>query len=41
MKLPGVAWRAKRAMRDAKREAGHLRREAKQQARLAAKSVKS
>ena len=38
---PGVAWRAKRAMRDAKREAGHLRREAKQQARLAAKSVKS
>jgi uncharacterized membrane protein YphA (DoxX/SURF4 family) len=38
---PGVAWRAKRAVTDVKREAKHLRREAKQQARLAAKSVTS
>jgi putative oxidoreductase len=38
---PGVAWRARRAVTDVKREAKHLRREAKQQARLAAKSVTS
>ena len=38
---PGVAWRASHAVGTAKREAKHLRREAKQQARLAAKSVKS
>lgn len=38
---PGVAWRAKHAVTDVKREAKHLRREAKQQARLAAKSVTS
>ena len=38
---PGVAWRASHAVGTAKREAKHLRREAKQQARLAAKSVTS
>jgi uncharacterized membrane protein YphA (DoxX/SURF4 family) len=38
---PGVAWRAKHAASTAKREAKHLRREAKAQARLAAKSVTS
>lgn len=37
---PGVAWRAKHAVGTAQREAKHLRREAKAQARLAAKSVK-
>ena len=36
---PGVAWRAKHAVGSAKREAKHLRREAKAQAKLAAKSV--
>ena len=38
---PGVAWRASHAVGTAKREAKHLRREAKAQARLAAKSVTS
>lgn len=38
---PGVAWRTKHAMGDVRREAKHLRREAKAQARLAAKSVTS
>jgi putative oxidoreductase len=38
---PGLAWRAKNAAGSAKREAKHLRREAKAQARLAAKSVTS
>ena len=38
---PGVAWRAKNVAGTAKREAKHLRREAKSQARLAAKSVTS
>jgi uncharacterized membrane protein YphA (DoxX/SURF4 family) len=38
---PGVAWRAKKAASTAQREAKHLRREAKAQARLAAKSVTS
>lgn len=38
---PGVAWRAKHAVSDVRREAKHLRREAKAQARLAAKSVTS
>jgi len=38
---PGVAWRTKRAVGDVRREAKHLRREAKSQARLAAKSVTS
>ena len=38
---PGVAWRAKHAVGSAKREAKHLRREAKAQARLAAKSIGS
>lgn len=38
---PGVAWRTKHALGDARREAKHLRREAKAQARIAAKSVKS
>jgi putative oxidoreductase len=37
---PGVAWRTKRAFGDARREAKHLRREARSQARIAAKSVK-
>jgi putative oxidoreductase len=36
---PGVAWRASHAVGTAKREAKHLRREAKAQARVAAKSV--
>ena len=36
---PGVAWRTKHAVGDVRREAKHLRREAKAQARLAAKSV--
>jgi putative oxidoreductase len=36
---PGVAWRAQHAVGTAKREAKHLRREAKAQARVAAKSV--
>lgn len=36
---PGVAWRAKHAVGSAKREAKHLRREAKAQAKLARKSV--
>ena len=36
---PGVAWRAKHAVGTARREAKHLKREAKQQARLAAKSI--
>jgi uncharacterized membrane protein YphA (DoxX/SURF4 family) len=38
---PGVAWRAQHAVGTAKREAKHLRREAKQQAKLTAKSVTS
>ena len=36
---PGVAWRAKHAVGSAKREAKHLRKEAKAQARLARKSI--
>ena len=36
---PGVAWRAQHAVGGAKREAKHLRREAKQQAKLARKSL--
>jgi uncharacterized membrane protein YphA (DoxX/SURF4 family) len=38
---PGVAWRAQHVVGSAKREAKHLRREAKAQARLAAKSISS
>jgi len=38
---PGMAWRAQHAVGSAKREAKHLRREAKQQARLTAKSITS
>jgi putative oxidoreductase len=38
---PGLAWRAQHAVGSAKREAKHLRRETKAQARLAAKSVTS
>lgn len=38
---PGVAWRAQHAVGSAKREAKHLRKEAKAQARLAAKTVRS
>ena len=37
---PGVAWRAKHAVGSVRHEAKHLRREAKVQAKLAAKSVK-
>jgi putative oxidoreductase len=37
---PGVAWRAKHAVGAARHEAKHLRREAKAQAKLAAKSVR-
>ena len=36
---PGVAWRARHAVGSAKHEAKHLRREARVQARLAAKSI--
>ena len=36
---PGVAWRAKRAATDVRRQARHLSREAKLEARLAAKSL--
>ena len=36
---PGVAWRAKRAASDVRRQAKHLSREAKLEARLAAKSL--
>ncbi len=38
---PGVAWRTKHAVGDARREARHLGKSAKSQARLAAKSVTS
>ena len=38
---PGMAWRARHAATDVRRQAKHLRREAKSQARLAAKSVTS
>ena len=37
---PGVAWRAKKAASTAQREAKHLRREARAQARVAARSIK-
>jgi putative oxidoreductase len=37
---PGVAWRAQRAARDLRREAGHLGSEAKLEARLAAAKVR-
>ena len=36
---PGVAWRARRAATDVRRQAKHLGREAKLEARLAAKSL--
>lgn len=36
---PGVAWRARRAARDARREAGHLTATARREARLAAAKV--
>lgn len=36
---PGVAWRTRRAARDARREAGHLAATAKREARLAAAKV--
>lgn len=36
---PGLAWRARRATRDARRQAGHLAKETKLEARLAAKSL--
>ena len=36
---PGVAWRTRRAARDARREAKHLARQAKLEARLVAKSM--
>ncbi|WP_158630687.1 hypothetical protein [Nocardioides daphniae] len=36
---PGLAWRARRATRDAKRQAAHLAKEARLEARLAAKSL--
>lgn len=38
---PGVAWRTKHAVGAARHEAKHLRRQAKAQAKLAAKSVRS
>lgn len=36
---PGIAWRARRAARDAKRQARHLTKEAKLETRLAGKSL--
>ncbi len=36
---PGLAWRARRAARDARREAGHLAGSARREAKLAAASV--
>lgn len=36
---PGVAWRARRAARDARREAGHFAATAKREARLAAAQI--
>lgn len=36
---PGLAWRARRAATDARRQAKHLTKEAKLEARLAAKSL--
>ena len=36
---PGVAWRARRATRDVRREARHLAREARLETKLAAKSL--
>jgi putative oxidoreductase len=36
---PGVAWRARRAAQDARREAGHLAATARREARLAAAKV--
>jgi uncharacterized membrane protein YphA (DoxX/SURF4 family) len=36
---PGMAWRAKHAVGSARHEAKHLRREARSQAKLAAKSI--
>jgi putative oxidoreductase len=38
---PGVAWRARHAVGDVRRETKHLRRAAKREARLAAKSITS
>lgn len=38
---PGVAWRTQHALGAARREGGHLRRQARQQAKIAAKSVTS
>lgn len=38
---PGVAWRTKRAVGDVRREAKHLSREARQQAKLARRSLTS
>jgi putative oxidoreductase len=38
---PGVAWRAQHAVGSAKREAKHLRREARAQAKIARKSISS
>ncbi|WP_114422144.1 DoxX family protein [Nocardioides houyundeii] len=37
---PGVAWRARRVARDARRQAGHLAHDAKLEARLVAKSIR-
>jgi putative oxidoreductase len=37
---PGVAWRARRAARDARREAGHLASSARREAKLAAAQVR-
>lgn len=36
---PGVAWRARRAAKDVKREAKRLGHDARREARLAAKSI--
>ncbi len=38
---PGLAWRAKHAATEVRRESRHLRKAAKREAKLAAKSVKS
>jgi putative oxidoreductase len=37
---PGVAWRTRRAARDVRREAGHLRKSARREAKLAAAQLR-
>ena len=37
---PGVAWRTRRAARDVRREAGHLKASARREAKLAAAQLR-